>query len=226
MNRSAGSYSTANLAGTVVAGLLLASCAMAGQPMHDSSGAMNQASTGTHSMGKINRYGGPSYHGEPALAVTVALVKAGGGPNDFSLVAALNHMLGEKTVSAEVEKLTNQYGAERVNAWVSVMEFYINDTLKIVKAKGITLPAAADLSGVELAKALVNAGTAPDGTFWAGLLFDHAVSHPIHIQLMNDADAQYSIQQDGNAHAITNQAFFDVAQALGMKHVKLAPYHS
>ena len=77
-----------------------------------------------------------------------------------------------------------------------------------------------------MAKALVKAGTAPDGTFWAGNLFDHAVSHAIHNRLMNDADVQYSGKWDGNAHAITNQAFYDVAQALGMTQVKLAPYHS
>jgi hypothetical protein len=42
---------------------------------------------------------------------------------------------------------------------------------------------------------------------------------------MTDADAEYSAGGDGNAHAITNQAFYDVAQALGMTNVKLAPYH-
>jgi hypothetical protein len=136
---------------------------------------MEDSTMDDSSMNGTNRFGGPVYHGKPALAVTVALVKAGGGPDDFSLITALNHMLGEKTVKAEVAKLTTQYGSRRVNAWVKVMDFYVSDTLKIVKAKGITLPAPADLSGAELAGALVKAGTAPDGTFWAGYLFDHAV---------------------------------------------------
>lgn len=222
------------LAGILAAGVLASGCAMAGQSsMNDSSmhkdsmqkSSMENSSMKMHSMSKMNRYGGPVYNGKPALAVTVALVKAGGGPNDFSLVTALNHMLGKKTVKAEITKLTKQYGAKRIHMWVTVMDFYVNDTLKIVKAKGIKLPPPAKLSGTELATALVKAGTDSEGTFWAGYLFDHAVSHPIHNQLMNDADAKYGAKWDANAHAVTNQAFYDVAQALGHKNVKLAPYH-
>lgn len=56
-------------------------------------------------------------------------------------------------------------------------------------------------------------------------MFDHAVSHGIHVQLMNDADVKYGSRWDANAHAITNQAFYDVARALGHKNVKLSPYY-
>lgn len=217
---------TASLTAVTAACLLLvAGSAVAGQS-NMSNQSMSDSSSSSQSMRKSNRFGGPVYNGKPALPVTVALVKAGGGASDFSLVTALNNMLGKKTVKSEVGKLTKQYGKDRVHNWVKVMDFYINDTLKIVNKKGIKLPAPADLSGTDLAKALVKAGTASDGTFWAGDLFDHAVSHPIHVQLMNDADSMYNGQQDGNAHAITNQAFYDVAQALGMNNVKLAPYHS
>ena len=210
--------------GFVAAGLLVAGCAMGGQPAMQN-GPVQGSSATMHSPG-TNRFGGPVYNGKPALAVTVALVKAGGGPKHFSLVTALNHMLGKKTVDTEVTKLTKQYGSKRVTAWVTVMNFYVNDTLKIVKAKGIKLPAPAKLSGMELAQTLVKAGTDSQGTFWAGYLFDHAVSHPIHKRLMDDADTKYGAKWDANAHAITNQAFYDVAQALGNKSVKLAPYHS
>lgn len=224
MNMSIKSGSVTALAGLAAAGLLLTGCAMAGQSSM-SKGSMHDSSMSMHSM-QTNRFGGPVYDGKPALSVTVALVVAGGGPDHFSLVTALDHMLGKKTVQAEVAKLTKQYGTHRVNAWVKVMNFYVDDTLKIVKTKGIKLPPPANLTGVELAKTLVKAGTDANGTFWAGYLFDHAVSHPIHKQLMDDADAKYSPKWDANAHAITNQAFYDVAQALGDKTVKLAPYHS
>lgn len=222
MNMSTKSGLTAALAGVATAGLLIAGCAMGGQSGMDGS-SMQGASMSTQA---TNRFGGPVYGGKPALAVTVALVQAGGGPGHFSLVTALDHMLGKKTVEAEVAKLTKQYGTHRVHAWVEVMNFYVADTLKIVKAKGIALPAPAKLSGVELAKTLVKVGTDKDGVFWAGLMFDHAVSHPIHVQLMDDADAKYGAKWDANAHAVTNQAFYDVAQALGDKSVKLSPYHS
>lgn len=42
---------------------------------------------------------------------------------------------------------------------------------------------------------------------------------------MNDADAQYGGMWDMNAHKVTNQVFYDVAQALSMTNVKLAPLH-
>jgi hypothetical protein len=198
--------------GRLIALAALASAALVAAPMASAHSSMN-------------RYGGPSYTGKPALAVTVALVQAGSNSSDFSLVTALNSMLGQKTVKAEVGKLTKQYGAKRVNMWVKVMNFYVNDTLKIVKAKGIDLPAPADMSGTKLAKTLVKAGTDKQGTFWAGNLFDHAVSHAIHVQLMNDADKKFGEKWDANAHRVTNQAFYDVAQALGMKNVKLASLH-
>jgi len=53
----------------------------------------------------MSRYGGPIYSGAPALAVTSALVAAGGGPAHFSTATALTSMLGKATVAAEVKKL-------------------------------------------------------------------------------------------------------------------------
>ncbi|MGH8280097.1 MAG: hypothetical protein ACRETQ_11130 [Gammaproteobacteria bacterium] len=42
---------------------------------------------------------------------------------------------------------------------------------------------------------------------------------------MDDTDAKYGSTYDANYHVITNQAFYDVAQALGDKSVKLASVH-
>lgn len=53
----------------------------------------------------MNMFGGEVYIGEPALSVTVALIQAGGGADNFSFAKALVHMLGEDTVNAEVAKL-------------------------------------------------------------------------------------------------------------------------
>ncbi len=201
------------------AGLFMTSGTLAATPGNSDTSMDNGMSMQT------NRFGGPVYAGAPALNVTVALVVAGGGPEHFSLVTALNHMLGAATVNAEVGKLTKQYGKKRVGEWVSGIDFAVNDTLMIVHEKHITLPPPAKLSGVELAKTLVGAGTAPDNTFWAGYLFDHALSHGIHNQVMDNTDAKYGAAYDANYHAITNQAFYDVAQALGDKNVKLASFH-
>lgn len=169
-----------------------------------------------------NWFGGPIYHGEPALQVTAALVKAGGGAQDFSFSKALVSMLGQKTVNAEVAKLNKQYGKENVTHFIDGMTFAVKDSLKRATKAGVKLPEApVDLKGAELAKALVKAGTAPDGTFWAGYLFDHILSHKIHNQVMADIDVKSGHAADGNyTHYILNQAMYDVAQALGMNEVK------
>jgi hypothetical protein len=173
-----------------------------------------------------NWYGGPVYGGAPALPVTAALVEAGGGAAHFNFAAALDSMLGPKTVAQEVAKLQRQYGKAEVEGFINGMTYAVKDGLKRATQAGVKLPAApAGLHGVKLAKTLVTAGTAPDGVFWAGYLFDHALSHKLHDQVMTDINAHVSAQADLITHKILNQAMFDVAHALGDRNVKLAALH-
>lgn len=176
----------------------------------------------------MSRYGGPIYNGPPALAVTAALVAAGGGPAHFSTAAALTSMLGKATVAGEVKKLSGQYGAANVAQWLKTFDFAVADALKVATAKGVKLPAAdPKMTGKALATTLAKAGTAPDGTFQIEFLLDKAVSHPIHVQVMDDIDANaaYGKKADLQYHEISNQAFYDVAQALGATSIKLSPLH-
>lgn len=170
----------------------------------------------------MNWFGGPVYTGEPALDVTAALVKAGGGPDEFSFEKALLSMLGEDITKAEIAALTQKYGAENVQSFIQGMDFAVASALKRVTDAGISLPEPAKLEGKELAKALIQAGTVSDGTFWSGYLFDKALSHDIHNQVMGDIEAQRGATADLNVHKILNQAMYDAAQALDMKEVKLA----
>ncbi len=174
-----------------------------------------------------NMYGGPIYNGEPALDVTAALVKAGGGADDFDFSKALVSMLGEDTVNAEVKKLTEQYGEDEVKIFVDGMTYAVNKALEIAGEKDIELPEPADLEGVELAKTLVKAGTTEDGTWWSGYLFDIALSHDIHNLVMADINQNPDLghKQDKIVHKILNQAMYDVAQALEINDVKLADLH-
>jgi len=194
------------------------------------SGSMAPKDMGKDSMvggHMMSRYGGPIYSGPPALGVTAALVAAGGGPAKYSTATALVAMVGKPTVDAEVAKLTKQYGAPAVTAWLKTFDFAVGDALKIATGKGIKLPAPdPKLTGKSLATTLVTAGTA-DGTFQIEFLLDKAVSHGIHVQVMDDIDANaaYGKKADLQYHEISNQAFYDVAQALGAKSVKLSPLH-
>lgn len=189
--------------------------------------ALALVATGAFAQGSgTNMFGGPIYSGAPALNVTAALVKAGGGAEHFSFAKALVSMLGEKTVNAEVARLTKEYGKDQVNTFITGMDYAVNDALKVATAKGVKLPAApAHLQGKALANTLVVAGTAPDGVWWSGYLFDHALSHGIHNQVMDDINKNVSTEADMTTHKLLNQAMFDVAHALGHKSVKLASLH-
>lgn len=183
------------------------------------------ATAAEHSTTAMNMYGGATYQGEPALDVTAALVKAGGGAEDFSFAEALVNMLGQDTVNAEIAKLNQQYGEKEVQTFIAGMDMAISYSLTRAGEAGIALPAPADLSGVELAKTLVTAGTTPDGTFWSGYLFDKAISNTLHNQVMGDINTNAGYEADKITHKILNQAMYDVAQALAMTDVKLAELH-
>ncbi len=203
---------THTLVGLCAAGTLLAAgMAQAKAPMN----GMNMDKS---------RYGGPVYSGAPALAVTASLVKAGGGPAHFSTATALTSMVGPKLVKAEVGKLTHQYGKASVGSWLTVFDFAVKDSLKIATAAGVKLPAG-PLSGHKLAATLVGAGTDKSGVFYTEFLLDKAVTHKIHMQVMEDIDSKYGEAADRNYHRVTNQAMVDVAHALGAKSVKVAPLH-
>ncbi|MGI4789701.1 MAG: hypothetical protein ACRYFS_12720 [Janthinobacterium lividum] len=197
----------------VAAALLSVGAAQAQAPM-----------PGMKNMAEKSRYGGPVYSGAPALAVTSSLVKAGGGPANFSTATALTSMVGPKLVTAEVGKLTKQYGKASVGSWLTVFDFAVADSLKIATAAGVKLPPAT-LSGHKLASTLVGAGADSTGTFYTEFLLDKAVTHKIHMQVMEDIDAKYGEPADKNYHRVTNQAMVDVAHALGAKSVKVASLH-
>jgi hypothetical protein len=176
----------------------------------------------------MNEFGGSIYHGKPDLELTAALVRAGGGPADFSATKALTSMLGEKTVNGEVKKLTKQYGKKKVHNFVQGEDAVVADALKHATEMGIKLPQApTDLKGTKLAKQLVKAGIADDGAFWSGHFYDKLVSHKIHNEVMDDVDNNPKLgpAYDRNVHRIGNRLFYDVAQALGMNQVKLAGLH-
>lgn len=190
-------------------------------------GAALAATGGNMSTTEMGWFGGPVYTGAPALSVTAALVKAGGGPADFSFPKALVSMLGQKTVNAEVAKLTRQYGKKNVDDFINGMTFAVRNSLEVATAEGVKLPTPpADLKGAKLAATLVHAGIAPDGVWWSGWLFDSALSHPIHLTVMANIEGKYSRAYDKNIHKVLDQAMYDVGQALKIKGLKLAPLAS
>ena len=168
---------------------------------------------------------GPVYTGRPALTTTAALVMAGGGAANFSTAKALTSMVGPSLVSAEVKKLSKQYGRAKVASWLAVSDYSVRNAAATAIAAGVKFPTPPmSLQGHKLAVALVTYG-AGSGTFYTGTMLDHLVTHKIHVSTMDAIDAKYGAGADGNYHRISDQAFVDVAHALGATSVKLASFH-
>ena len=160
-----------------------------------------------------SRFSGPGvYTGQPALAVTLSMVIAGGGPSNFDATTLLKTLTGDK-FDAEVASLTKQYGKDKVGNFITVFNYVITDSLQIVKAKKIQLPSTPNpdpKNGEALAGALWAAGQT-GSTFNVEVMLDRAVSHPIHVQVMDDIDKKFGVAKDADYHAVLNTAMHDLA---------------
>lgn len=167
---------------------------------------------------------GYTFKGKPDLAATISLVKAGGGPENFSVAKALTAMVGAKLTNAEVAKLTKQYGKTAVGNFIKVQDFAVQHAAATAIAAGVKFPNSS-ITGHALAARLVTNGVPGNsGAFFTGTMLDHLVTNGIHESTMAAIDAKYGAKLDANYHKISNQAFYDLAQALGA-NVKLASFH-
>ena len=155
----------------------------------------------------------------PALATTLAVVVAGGGPSSFDSTKLLGVLAGDQT-SAEVASLQQKFGADNVKSFLDVFNFVVNDSLAKVTAANVALPATPSPSpadGKALAGALYGLGTIPGSKrFDVEYMLDGLVTHPIHVAVMNDIDAKYGATADANYHAVLTQAMGDLKTAYGM----------
>jgi len=165
-----------------------------------------------------SRFSGPGvYTGAPALPVTLSMIVAGGGPADYKTTTLLKTLTGSK-FDAEVGKLTSQYGKEKVGIFINVFDFVVADSLKIVKEKNIALPSTPSpdpKNGEALAGALWGAGQTGAG-FNVEVMLDRAVSHPIHVQVMDDIDKKFGVAADADYHAILTTAMKDLASVYNL----------
>ena len=170
------------------------------------------------------RYGGGVYLGSPRLDVTSSLILAGGGIENFSIQRALRSTEGDDWTNDELQRLRDMYGREHVRVWERAFDFTIADAARRATDDGLTLPLP-DMKGRRLAMALVNAGIDEDHRFAAETLWDRAISHEVHQQVMDDIDRQYGADGNGDFHQITNRMFYDLAMHLNMQQIKLAWFH-
>jgi hypothetical protein len=158
------------------------------------------------------------YTGAPALQTTLSMVIAGGGPSAFSSTKLVGVLAGDKT-QAEVQSLTQKFGADNVKSFLNVFNFVVNDSLKYVTEAKIALPSTPSpdpKDGKALAAALYKLGITPAGTYDVEYMLDGLVSHDIHVKVMNDIDAKYGTSADANYHAVLTQAMSDLKSVYGL----------
>jgi hypothetical protein len=154
------------------------------------------------------------YSGPPDLPLTLSMIVAGGGPAHFESMTLVATLAGP-SAEAEVARLTTQFGAKNLQSFLTVYDFVVSDSLRIVTAKKIALPSDPKpdpKDGKALSAALYTAGV-EDGRYNVEIMLDHLVSHPIHVQVMDDIDAKYGQSADANYHAILTQAVLDLKAA-------------
>jgi hypothetical protein len=167
---------------------------------------------------------GHTFKGQPDLAATISLVKAGGGPTHFSVAKALVAMVGPALTTAEVNKLTKQYGKTAVTNFITVQNFAVESAAATAMQAGVKFPNS-NITGKALAARLVGLGVPGNsGAYYTGTMLDHLVTNKIHEATMDAIDAKYTPKLDANYHKVSNQAFYDLAKALGA-NVKLATFH-
>ena len=156
------------------------------------------------------------YHGKPDLPLTVSMVVAGGGPAHFSSAKLFAFLTGPLEAK-EAAKLTNQFGAADVKKSFAIFDYAVDDTLKIVTAKGIALPkpAPSPEDPKALAVALYGAGVTSDGKWDVGYFLEHLITHPVHHAIMHDMDAHFGAENNGTFHMVLDQMMHDVGVAYG-----------
>jgi len=159
------------------------------------------------------------YHGAPDLLLTAALVAAGGGAQHFDSLKLLGILAGENA-NAEVQLLTQRYGKERVTAFVVTFNHAIADALATATKAGVKLPnppPGLAQEGKELSRQLVAAGTMSNGRFDIGYMLEHLISRQIHVDIMQQLDADPDVGPTRNAdfHIILTAIIQDLQKQYG-----------
>jgi hypothetical protein len=154
------------------------------------------------------------YLGPPDLALTSAIVAAGGGPEAFSS-AQLSSVLAGSSTPAELASLRKRFGAARVARYFATFDWFVDGAVAIATQKNIALPSPDPaLTGdpARFAAAVRAAGVMPDGRWDVGYFIEHLLSRPLHKTLMDEANADPHIGPAANAdfHVILTAEMSDL----------------
>jgi hypothetical protein len=202
-------------AAVALAAMMLTACASSAQsaapksPVHPPT-----ATRKTITITAPANYTEHSFRGRPDLALTLAMVQAGGGPRHFNS-ARLFTVLAGGNAQRESQKLQRLYGKARMAAFMETFNFAVTDLVSLFKMNGIALPAAPRISpkdGKALTVAIYHAGVMPTGKWDCGYMMERLMTHPVHIALMHDINVArgHGPQHDANFHIILTRMIADL----------------
>ena len=149
--------------------------------------------------------------------LTGALYAAGGGAGNFSTVRALNTMLGEANVQAEMQRLQDQYGD--TGAFIEAFDFAMNDAWTKAGQANVSVRTTRELGGEQLANALITAGS-QGHMFTVQRLFGALFPPQVAADVLLDVDVKYGRDTGTNFRKIANAFFTDTGQSLGVASLK------
>jgi hypothetical protein len=162
----------------------------------------------------------------PALAVTHhtsgltgAFYASGGGAGNFSTIRALNSMLGSATVQAEIERLQDRYDT---STFIQAFDFAMDDAWAKAGRADVSVSTSSDLTGAQLATALVSAGT-QHRVFTVQRLFSALFPPQVAADVLLDVDVKYGADASKSFHDVANAFFTDTGESLGVAALKGAP---
>lgn len=165
----------------------------------------------------LAQYTEHSYRGKPDVALTYAILDAGGGPGKFNS-AKLFRTLGGRHTNAEVRKLQRVYGKAKMAAFMETFTFAMSDLQTLFKLNHIAAvdpPRSVYQNGRGLSMAIYHAGIMPNGRYDCGYMMEHLMTHPIHVVLMHDINVArgHGPQHNANFHIILTRVILDLKDA-------------
>ena len=146
--------------------------------------------------------------------LTGALYAAGGGAGEFSTVRALNTMLGEANVQAEMQHLQDQYGD--TTSFVPVFDFAMNDAWQKAGKADIRVRTDSALTGDELAHRIIAAGS-QGHAFTVQRLLANLFPPQLAAETLLDVDVKYGRDEGTDFRKLTDAFFSDTQQMLASR---------
>lgn len=151
------------------------------------------------------------YHGPPDLALTAAVVEAGGGAQHFSSRKLFVHLAGHQDLR-EGFRLTREYGVHDMAQFFATFNTFVDDALAQERARGRVLPHVAVPPANRLANQLYRAGIDRAGRYDVGYMIERLFSRPVHVAIMREVDANphYGPAENARFHVILTRVIKDL----------------